>query len=119
MTKRKPASRIRCPISTRHIPEITTLGIHDTEADAEAISIVEKNGIRIAMLNFTYGLNNSMPEKRWMVDTLSSQETVCGRIEQAKQEADFVIVFPHWGTEDTFSPDNDSSPGRRNGGRGR
>ena len=59
------------------------------------------------MLNFTYGLNNSMPEKRWMVDTLSSRETVCGRIEQAKQEADFVIVFPHWGTEDTFSPDND------------
>ena len=88
-------------------PEITTLGIHDTEADAAAIPIVEKNGIRIAMLNFTYGLNNSMPEKRWMVDTLSSRETVCGRIEQAKQAADFVIVFPHWGTEDTFSPDND------------
>ena len=87
-------------------PEITTLGIHDTEADAAAIPIVEKNGIRIAMLNFTYGFNNSMPEKRWMVDTLSTRETVCGRIEQAKQEADFVIVFPHWGTEDTFSPDN-------------
>ena len=79
-------------------PEITTLGIHDTEADAAAIPIVEKNGIRIAMLNFTYGFNNSMPEKRWMVDTLSTRETVCGRIEQAKQEADFVIVFPHWGT---------------------
>lgn len=59
------------------------------------------------MLNFTYGLNNSMPEKRWMIDMLSSQETVCSRIEQAKQAADFVIVFPHWGTEDTFSPDND------------
>ena len=65
----------------------------------------EKNGIRIAMLNFTYGLNNSMPEKRWMVDMLSSTDTVCGRIAQAKQEADFVIVFPHWGTEDELSPD--------------
>ena len=101
-------------------PEITTLGIHDTEADAEAISIVEKNGIRIAMLNFTYGLNNSMPEKRWMIDMLSSQETVCGRIEQAKQAADFVIVFPHWGTEDTFSPDNDQLTwAQAHGGRGR
>ena len=37
------------------------------------------------MLNFTYGLNNSMPEKRWMVDMLSSTDTVCGRIAQAKQ----------------------------------
>ena len=26
-------------------------------------------------------------------------------IAQAKQEADFVIVFPHWGTEDELSPD--------------
>ena len=85
--------------------DITTLGIHDSEADAAVIPIVEKNGIRIAMLNFTYGLNNSMPEKRWMVDMLSSTDTVCGRIAQAKQEADFVIVFPHWGTEDELSPD--------------
>ena len=86
-------------------PDITTLGIHDSEADAAVIPIVEKNGIRIAMLNFTYGLNNSMPEKRWMVDMLSSTDTVCARIAQAKQEADFVIVFPHWGTEDELSPD--------------
>ena len=32
-------------------PEITTLGIHDTEADAAAIPIVEKNGIRIKLNN--------------------------------------------------------------------
>ena len=88
-------------------PQITTLGIHDTESDAEAIPIIEKNGIRIAMLNFTYGLNNAMPEKRWMVDMLSGKETVCGRIAQAKQEADLVVVFPHWGTEDAVKPDND------------
>ena len=86
-------------------PDMTVLGIHDTQEDAESIRVVEKNGIRIAMLNFTYGLNNSMPEKRWMVDMLSSTDTVCGRIAQAKQEADFVIVFPHWGTEDELSPD--------------
>ena len=94
-----------CRYWREHYPEITTLGIHDSEADAAVIPIVEKNGIRIAMLNFTYGLNNSMPEKRWMVDMLSSTDTVCGRIAQAKQEADFVIVFPHWGTEDELSPD--------------
>ena len=88
-------------------PEIATLGIHASESDAENIPIVEKNGIRIAMLNFTYGVNNSMPENRWMIDTLSGKDTVCSRIAQARQDADFVIVFPHWGTENTFSPDND------------
>ena len=94
-----------CRYWREHYPDITTLGIHDSEEDAKTLRVIEKNGIRIAMLNFTYGLNNSMPEKRWMVDMLSSTDTVCGRIAQAKQEADFVIVFPHWGTEDELSPD--------------
>lgn len=87
-------------------PEITTLGIHDSAEDAEKIPVIEKNGIRIAMLNFTYGLNNSMPANDWMVDMLSGKEAVCARIEQAREQADFVIVFPHWGTEDTFTPDD-------------
>ena len=79
-------------------PDITTLGIHDSEADAAVIPIVEKNGIRIAMLNFTYGLNNSMPEKRWMVDMLSSTDTVCGRIAQAMADAGADLIIgghPH------------------------
>ena len=88
-------------------PEITTLGIHDTEADAEAISIVEKNGIRIAMLNYTYGLNGGAPGKAWMVDRLVTFDAVEADLARAKEASDFVIVFPHWGTEDTFSPDND------------
>lgn len=86
-------------------PQITTLGIHDSQQDAEETAIVEKNGVRIALLNFTYGLNNAMPEKSWMVDLLTSTDAVCARVEQARQQADFVIVFPHWGTEDATKPD--------------
>lgn len=87
-------------------PQITTLGVHDSEADAEAIPVIEKNGIRIALLNFTYGLNSTLPTQSWMVDTLFDEDTVRSRIEQAKADADFVIVFPHWGTEDARTPDN-------------
>lgn len=86
-------------------PQIATLGIHDSQQDADETTIVEKNGVRIALLNFTYGLNNAMPEKNWMVDLLTSTDTVCARVEQARQQADFVIVFPHWGTEDATKPD--------------
>lgn len=85
-------------------PEITTLGIHDTQEDAEQPVIVEKNGIRIAMLNFTYGLNNDLPTQSWMVDRLTSTDDICARVTQARQQADFVIVFPHWGTEDALEP---------------
>ena len=36
-------------------PDVTLLGLHEDEADAEKIRVVEKNGIRIAILNYTYG----------------------------------------------------------------
>lgn len=88
-------------------PEITTLGIHDTEADAEAISIVEKNGIRIAMLNYTYGLNYGAPQKKYMVDTLSGRDAIADEIGRAKEQSDFVIVFAHWGEEGMYVPSAD------------
>ena len=88
-------------------PEITTLGIHDTEADAEAISIVEKNGIRIAMLNYTYGLNYGAPQKKYMVDTLSGRDAIADEIGRAREQSDFVIVFAHWGEEGMYVPSAD------------
>lgn len=38
-------------------PEITLLGIYDSPEAQNTVAVVEKNGIRIAMLNYTYGLN--------------------------------------------------------------
>ena len=52
-----------CRYWREHYPEITTLGIHDSQEDAQTLRVVEKNGIRIAMLNYTYGLNGGAPEK--------------------------------------------------------
>ena len=86
-------------------PGLTALGIHDSESDLQTPCVIEKNGIRIAMLNFTYGLNGMMPQKTWMVDTFDDPDTVSARVQQAKAVSDFVIVFAHWGTEDTFRPD--------------
>ncbi len=86
-------------------PDITTLGIHDSEADAAVIPIVEKNGIRIAMLNFH--LRPQQLHARKALDGGYALEHRHGlRPHRAgRQEADFVIVFPHWGTEDELSPD--------------
>lgn len=88
-------------------PEITVLGIHDSQEDADTIRVIEKNGIRISFLNYTYGTNAGYPEKPYMIDYLSSREKIAEDIEKAKELSDFVIVFPHWGSENTFAP-NDS-----------
>ena len=88
-------------------PEMTVLGIHDSEADAGQIRVVEKNGIRIAMLNYTYGLNYSAPADKWMVDTLGSRGEIADDIARAKSQSDFVIVFAHWGEEGSTAPSDE------------
>ena len=95
-----------CRYWREHDPQITTLGIHDSQEDAQTLRVVEKNGIRIAMLNYTYGLNGGAPQKAWMVDRFVSFSQVEDDLARARQAADFVIVFAHWGQEDTFAPND-------------
>lgn len=81
--------------------KVMVLGIHDSLEDSNQISIIEVNDIKIAMINYTYGLNGfKLPsDKSYLVDTLYDQKKVVADIKEAKKTADLVIVFPHWGTE--------------------
>lgn len=92
-------------------PEITVLGIYDSKEAQDTVTVVEKNDIRIAMLNYTYGLNGiKIPEGKEHLVTLltwSNRDYIRSQIRQAKEAADFVIVFPHWGTEYKYEPDQD------------
>ncbi len=81
-------------------PQITVLGIHETEEDRTQIQIVEKNGIKIAMLNYTYSLNGySLPEDQLYLVEILDKKKMEEDIRKAEEQADFTIVFPHWGTE--------------------
>ena len=92
-------------------PEVAVLGIHGSDgiSGSDDIFIYEKSGIKIAMLNYTYGLNGkSLPEdKSYMIDLMDENSTdkVREDIRKAKAEADAVIVFPHWGTEYSLEVD--------------
>lgn len=81
-------------------PQITVLGINETEAVNETIKIIEKNGIKIAMLNYTYGLNGySVPKDKPYLINLLDKDKMTKDIEKAETFADFTIIFPHWGSE--------------------
>ncbi len=86
-------------------PDITLLGINRTEEDRNKVPIIEKNGIKIAMLNYTYSLNgykvpSDMPYLVNMLDYKQMKED----IKNARENADFIIVYPHWGTEYVYEP---------------
>ena len=81
-------------------PDIGVLGIHETEEEAEDIYITEVNGINIAILNYTYGTNGiALPQDMPYAVDIWDEEAIKDDVKAAKEEADFIIVCPHWGTE--------------------
>lgn len=83
--------------------EMAVLGIFDSqEAYDNNIYVYEENGIKIAILNYTYGTNGlEMPEDMPYAVAMLEEEKVRADLEKANEVADFVIVCPQWGTEES------------------
>ena len=86
-------------------PDIAYLGINKTQEEQDNnIFVFERNGIKVAILNYTYVLNgNRMPsDMPYLVNLMTkgvSEKRVIADIKKAEALADFTIVCPHWGTE--------------------
>ncbi len=86
-------------------PEITVLGINESEDAQDEIDVVECKGIRFAMLNYTYGLNGlPMPADEPYLVNLLDKEKMIMDIAKAKEIADMVVVFLHVGDEYVYEP---------------
>ena len=86
-------------------PDIPVLGIHETQEDADTIKVKEVNGISIAMLDYTYGTNNSgAGEGREYMISIFDKEKVASDIQKAKAVSDCIIFVAHWGKEDESMP---------------
>ncbi len=108
-------------------PEILMVGLHEryeTEDGTllpakERIPTIEKNGITLAILNYTYGPNYEILPgyARGRMDVLCNYDQKSGRLDfttinpqvleeiaAAKEIADAVVVFPHWGAEYVTTP---------------
>lgn len=91
-------------------PEIVTNGVFTSQEDHDASIIHEINGIRYAFTAWTYDMNGNLcPEGRgYMVNQYRGYENeLLDTVRKADQEADFVIVSMHWGTEYTHDPDEE------------
>lgn len=82
-------------------PEVLHLGMHDDPADANAVSIIEKNGIKIGFCDCTYGLNGfTLPEgSEYTVDLLADLDAICDNVRAAEDKCDFTVAFVHMGEE--------------------
>jgi poly-gamma-glutamate synthesis protein (capsule biosynthesis protein) len=86
---------------------ITVLGIHESQKKRDSISIIEKNGIKFALLNYTQLLNGHVlpSDELFRINTMNEEE-MKEDIQKAKKIADVIVVFPHWGSEYSYKPDS-------------
>lgn len=77
----------------------TGTAVDSTADEASNPLIVVRKGIRIALINFTYGTNMGTPDG-WPRVRYMRREEVGKAISKAKETgADFIVALPHWGNE--------------------
>ena len=81
-------------------PNVTVLGINESEEQQNQITYYVKNGIKFALLNYTDSTNGiPLPSgKKYLVNTVD-EEKIKKDLAIAEENAEFTIVFMHWGTE--------------------
>jgi poly-gamma-glutamate synthesis protein (capsule biosynthesis protein) len=99
-------------------PDVTLTGISKDYTESN-IDIITIDNVDFAILNYTYGPNlETLPssikghlnmlcaydENSGKIDFTTLNPQVVEDIQNAQEQADVVIVFPHWGTEYQITP---------------
>lgn len=76
--------------------------------DQQKIRVQSVNGIKIAVLAYTYGTNGiPVPDGKDYLVNLINKDTILSELKRARQVADLVILNLHWGIEYNRQPNED------------
>lgn len=76
------------------------VGTFKNEKDQNTLRIQNINGIKIAILAFTYGTNGiPVPKGKDYLVNIIDKERILAELSRARRIADFVILNLHWGIE--------------------
>ena len=80
------------------IPHVGTY-LDSTDFQQRNPLMVERDGFRVAVLNYTYGTNGIPAPNPFIVNMLDSA-AIARDIARARElKADYIVVMPHWGIE--------------------
>lgn len=83
--------------------DILFTGVFDSQESRDTADIIEVEGVKFAILTYTYGTNGIQPEYPYLVNYFDS-DLITKDVQKAKDESDFVIVSAHWGDEHALAP---------------
>ena len=97
-SRRPGLERTIMMMDSLQVPHLGTY-INQEERDKAYPFLLEKNGMRIVLLNFTYGTNGIAIQEPNVVCLMDTTE-IRADIEKAKaMQPDAIIALPHWGIE--------------------
>gem|GEM_PF-1218195 len=83
--------------------DVDVIGSYTSEEDREKIRVVDRNGMKIAFLSYCYGQNGysqeDLPNDYYAVPF--DKDKMATEVARAKKLADAVVVYMHWGEENT------------------
>ena len=87
--------------STKY-PNITLLGVNNSREAKDEPVYVETNNIKIAMINYSYGSNQTadLDASPYLLNQYD-EDWLSDILKQAREEADFIIAFPFWGEQNS------------------
>lgn len=88
--------------STKY-PNITLLGVNNSREAKDEPVYVETNNIKIAMINYSYGSNQTddLDASPYLLNQYD-EDWLADILKQAREEADFIIAFPFWGEQNSM-----------------
>ncbi|MBR3314710.1 MAG: CapA family protein [Atopobiaceae bacterium] len=92
-------------------PNVMTIGSYTSESDRSDIRVVEKNGMSVAFLSYSYGQNgykqSDLPNDYYAA--AFNKEKMREEVERAHELADAVVVFMQWNEQDEITGSTDPS----------
>ncbi len=88
---------------------ISHSGTYRTQEDRDSVLIKDVNGVKVAVLSYTYGTNGiPVPSDKEFCVNLIDKDLIKKDIENAKsQNADVIISCMHWGIEYQTTPNDE------------
>lgn len=81
-------------------PQIALIGINESQSERNRTRIIERNGVKIAFLAYTYGTNGyKVPSGQDYLINMIDRAAIKKDVERAKGESDAIVVSIHWGVE--------------------
>lgn len=85
------------------LPQLIQTGTNVSADEAKEYKVIEKNGVKIGLLSYTYGLNGfALPDGKEYLVNLIDEDRIREDMKELNQISDVQVVSMHWGVEYQF-----------------